>query len=78
MSDSHTSYIPQDHPAVSAVACPYCEEPAGAPCRPTGARPCSGFLGRSRKRQGRGGTHLARVQAWNVGQQPVTTLPAQA
>lgn len=28
-----TTYLRTDHPAVGAVACPHCGQPAGVPCK---------------------------------------------
>lgn len=35
---SHSTHYPIQHPAVGAVACPYCQQPKGVPCVTAGRR----------------------------------------
>lgn len=54
----HTPWIRRDHPAVGAVACPYCDAPVGLPCSiPIDSKKSTNGLGRN-------GTHVARVRAY--------------
>lgn len=47
------------HPAVGAVACPYCQQPAGVPCVTTGKRALIPLQ--------RAETHNARVKLYTTG-----------